>query len=140
MRFLSAACCSAVASAAIAIRSFTAVRANTSAIVNEFAASFATRLFFFFCHSVRLCHILLVSGCELSFRKKNKLSSLSLQSLNKKGVVFSEQHTTAPKHHSKPLYHTTQPLYQRYSLLKETSNIEYAIQKEMQLRTHTDAK
>ena len=29
----------------------------------------------------------------------------------------------------KPLYHTTQHLYQRNSLLTENSNIEYAIQK-----------
>jgi hypothetical protein len=66
---LLSACCSAVASAAVAARTLAAVRAHTLAIVNEFAASVATRQFtFFFYHSIRLCHNLL-RACELSFRK-----------------------------------------------------------------------
>lgn len=65
------ACCPAVASAAIATRSFAAVWAYALAIINEVVTSVTTRQFAFFCcHSVRLCNILLASACELSFRKR----------------------------------------------------------------------
>jgi hypothetical protein len=68
---LLSACCSAVAGAAVTARTFAAVRADTLAIVNEFAASVATRQFtFFFYHSIRLCRNLLSRASELSFRKR----------------------------------------------------------------------
>jgi hypothetical protein len=77
MRFLSAACCSSVSGAAIALGGFAAVGARALAIVNEFAASVAMRQFgFFFYHSVRLCRILLSRAIELSFRKRTNTASL----------------------------------------------------------------
>jgi hypothetical protein len=70
---LLSACCSTVTSAAVAARTFAAIGAHALAIVNEFAASVATRLVFFFFHSVRLCCILLAFACELSFRKQTSM-------------------------------------------------------------------
>lgn len=70
--FLSA-CCPAVAGAAIATSGFSAVRACALAVINEFAASVATRLLFFFYHSIRLCYSLLSCASELSFRKNSFL-------------------------------------------------------------------
>ena len=86
MRFLSAACCSSVASAAIALGGFAAVGARALAIVNEFAASVAMRQFAsFFYHSVRLCHILLSRAIELTFRKSTNTASRKVQGKYKGG-------------------------------------------------------
>jgi hypothetical protein len=91
MRFLSAACGSSVAGAAIAFGGFAAVGARALAIVNEFAAPVAMRQFgFFFYHSVRLCHTLLSFACELSFRKRKPVVHSAFQPLNKGAIDCSK--------------------------------------------------
>jgi hypothetical protein len=74
--FLSA-CCPAIAGAAVATSSFAAIGACALAVINEFAASVATRLLFFFYHSIRLCYSLLSYPSELSFRKTSSTESSS---------------------------------------------------------------